>query len=214
MKRKISVAIADDHLMLRKGVVSLLRLEYDFQLLFEADNGSQVVSELTNRKIPDVLILDINMGEGKDGFETAQWVTNHFPQIKILALSMYQDETSILKMIQAGAKGFITKNEDPLNLILAIRQVFNNEVYLPAALSKKIFQGIQDNVLVPAGASPVLTERERKFLSLLRLSFTYKEIADKMHISPQTVHDYRKNLIKKLAVKGKVGLVVYCSFCG
>lgn len=65
-----------------------------------------------------------------------------------------------------------------------------------------------------AGAAPVLTERERKFLSLLRLSFTYKEIADKMHISPQTVHDYRKNLIKKLAVKGKVGLVVYCSFCG
>src|ERR1700750_2104205 len=113
--KKISIAIADDHAMLRKGLLKLLMIHGSYESLFDVDNGNQVIEQLKNRKIPDILILDVNM-TGKDGQQTAQWVSQHFPQVKILALSMSSDEATIMKMIQAGAKGYITKNNEPEKL--------------------------------------------------------------------------------------------------
>lgn len=208
MKKKISIGIADDHILLRKGLLKLL-LTYDrFEALFDVDNGNEVISQLKEHKIPDVLILDVNMS-GKNGLETAQWVSAHFPQVKIMALSMYSDETTILKMIQAGAHGYITKNVDPEKMKEAIDAIVDKGVYLPEALSAKIFSGIKKNILSHEEKAVTLTDKERLFLALICQELSYQEIAAKMYLSPRTVDDYRKKLARKLNVKSKSGLIVY-----
>lgn len=208
LPKKISIAIADDHPMLRKGLINLLTLQGRYQFVFDVDDGSEVMEELKNHKIPDILVLDVSM-TGKDGPETAAWVMKHYPQVKILALSMSNDEKTILKMIQAGAKGYVTKNCEPEKLIEAIDMLYHNGVYLPESLSKKLFDGIQNNLLATGSRIPILNEKEKTFLSLLCRELSYKEIAEKMFLSPRTIDDYRKKLTKKLNVRGKSGLVVY-----
>jgi two-component system invasion response regulator UvrY len=206
--RKISIALADDHPMLRKGLLKLLLIDGSYESVFDVNNGNEVVEQLRNHKVPDVLILDVNMPE-KDGPETAKWVSRHFPQVKILALSMSDDESTIMKMIQAGAMGYITKNNDPDLLKKAIDTLYEKGVYLPESLSASIFSGIKNSALHNNDTPLELNERERTFLSLLCKQLSYKEIAEKMFLSPRTIDDYRKKLTKKLNVKGKSGLIVY-----
>lgn len=207
-QNKISIALADDHSMLRKGLIKLLLMNKNLESIFDVDSGNEVMEALKNHKIPDVLILDVNM-TGKDGIETAQWVSKNFPQVKILALSMSSDEHTILKMIQAGAKGYVTKNCEPEKLVDAIETIYKSGVYLPDSLSAKIFSGIQNNLLSPENKLSLLNDKEKTFLSLLCQELSYQEIASKMFLSPRTIDDYRKKLTKKLSVKGKSGLIVY-----
>lgn len=206
--KKISIALADDHTMLRKGLVKLLLLSGNFESLFDVDNGDEAIEAIKKHIIPDVLILDVNMA-GKDGMQTAKWVSSHYPQIKILALSMYSDESTIFKMIQAGARGYITKNSGPEKLVEAISIIYEQGVYLPEYLSGKIFNGIRNNIHLEPERVIVLNEKEKIFLSLLCQELSYQEIADKMFLSPRTIDDYRKKLSKRLNVKGKSGLIVY-----
>lgn len=180
----------------------------NYESLFDVDNGNEVIRQLQNHKIPDVLILDVNMAE-KDGYQTAQWVSTHYPQVRILALSMFSDENTIIKMIRAGAKGYITKNSDPEKLKEAIDTLYEKGVYLPESLSARIFSGIKNSILLSADKATNLTEKEKTFLSLLCQELSYQEIAGKMFLSPRTVDDYRKKLTRKLNVKGKSGLIVY-----
>ncbi len=208
LSKKISIAIADDHVMLRIGLVKLLTIHGNYHSLFDVDGGTEVMDELKKHKIPDVLILDVSMA-GKNGPETTAWVTKHYPQVKILALSMSHDEHTILTMIQAGAKGYVTKNCEPEKLVEAINTLYRNGVYLPESLSLKLFSGIQKNILSADTRIPVLNEKEKTFLTLLCQELSYKEIAEKMFLSPRTIDDYRKKLTKKLNVRGKSGLVVY-----
>lgn len=208
LPKKITIAIADDHTMLRIGLIKLLTLHGNFQSLFDVDGGAEVIEELKKHKIPDVLILDVNMA-GKDGAETADWVSKHYPQVKILALSMSNDEQTILKMIQAGAKGYVTKNCEPEKLVEAIDTLYRNGVYLPESLSLTLFSGIKNNMIAASAKVPILNEKEKLFLTLLCQELSYKEIAEKMFLSPRTIDDYRKKLTKKLNVRGKSGLVVY-----
>ncbi|WP_237722179.1 response regulator transcription factor [Sediminibacterium roseum] len=201
--------MADDHAMLRKGLIKLLTVIGNYDALFDVDSGNEVIEQLKNHKIPDVLILDVNMA-GRDGQQTAQWVSSHFPQVKILALSMFNDEATILRMIQAGAKGYITKNNDPEKLKEAIDTLYQKGIYLPESLSEKLFSGIKNNVLaIPEEPGLELTAKEKEFLSLLTQELSYKEIADRMFLSPRTIDDYRIKLTKKLNVKGKSGLIIY-----
>ncbi len=200
--------MADDHAMLRKGLIRLLVMSGSYDSLFDVDSGNEVIEKLKNHLVPDILILDVNMA-GKDGHETAQWVSMHYPQVKILALSMFNDENTILKMIQSGAKGYITKNSEPEKLKEAIDTLYEKGVYLPESLSAKVFSGIKNNRLNNETNIPSLTEKERVFLSMLCQELSYIEIADKMFLSPRTIDDYRKKLTKKLNVKGKSGLIVY-----
>ncbi|MBV9988091.1 MAG: response regulator transcription factor [Chitinophagaceae bacterium] len=205
---KISIAFADDHAMLRKGLLKLLLVLGDYEAVFDVDNGMQVQEQMRNHKIPDVLILDVNMAE-KDGYATAQWVSKNYPQVKILALSMFSDEATILKMVQSGAHGYITKNSEPEKLKEAIDTVYEKGVYLPESLSLKLMSGIRNNLQETETAAAVLTEKEKLFLSLLCQELTYPEIAERMFISPRTIDDYRKNLTRKLGVRGKAGLIIY-----
>ncbi|HMR91140.1 MAG TPA: response regulator transcription factor, partial [Chitinophagaceae bacterium] len=178
----------------------------EYTILFEANNGQELRDNIRQHKVPDIVLLDVNM-PGMDGFETTQWVSKNYPFIKILALSMLSDEKSIIKMFRLGAKGYLLKNTDPEELKTALDSLMSKNVYLSEYVSGKLVSGLQDG-----GADTkeiVLNEKEREFLRWTCTELSYKDIAEKMHVSPRTVDDYRQSLFNKLKVNSRVGLVMY-----
>jgi DNA-binding NarL/FixJ family response regulator len=175
--------------------------------LFEASNGQEVKEKLNKHMIPDIILLDVNMPD-IDGYETAKWIYKNFPQVKILALSMFSDENIIIRMLRLGAKGYIMKNAEPEELKLALDSVMHKDFYLSELISGKIISGLHKDMDKPN--EPIhLTEKEKEFLKWVCTELTYKDIATKMFVSPRTVDDYRNSLFEKLGVKTRVGLVIY-----
>jgi len=205
--KKIQVAVADDHVLLRKALAKLINSFDGFAVLFEADNGKDVKAKLGQHQIPDILLLDVNMPD-IDGFQTAKWVYERYPQIKILALSMYSDETTIIKMLRNGAKGFVLKNADPEKLKEALESIMHKDFYLSDFISEKILSSLHKNIDIEKDP-PKLNPKEKEFLKWICTDLTYKDIAEKMFVSHRTVDDYRINLFEKLNVKSRVGLVIY-----
>ena len=205
--KKTQVAIADDHTLLRKALAKLITSFDTYSVLFEADNGKEVKNKITQHVIPDVVLLDVNMPE-MDGYETAAWLNKNHPQIKVLALSMFSDEKTIIKMLRLGAKGYVLKNIDPDELKNALDSVMKKNFYLSDYISGKIISGLHKDA-DRAEEFVTLTDRERDFLRLICSEITYKDIAAKMYVSPRTVDEYRNNLFEKLKVKSRVGLVMY-----
>jgi len=205
--KKVQVAVADDHVLLRRALSKLIASFEGYTVLFEADNGKEVKIRLTQHVIPDVLLLDVNMPE-VDGFETAKWVYERFPHIKILALSMYSDEATVIKMLRNGAKGFVLKNADPEKLKEALDSIVEKDFYLSDFVSGKILSGLHKNVDVEKETIN-LNNKEKEFLKWVCSDLTYKEIAEKMFVSYRTADDYRNTLFEKLNVKSRVGLVMY-----
>ena len=205
--KKIQVAIADDHKLLRNGLVRLVSTFDKYNVIFEADNGRQIKEKLGEHIIPDIIILDVNMPD-VDGFQTAQWLHKNFPQVKILALSMFSDENIIIRMLRLGAKGYILKNIEPEELKNALDSIVQKDFYLSEYISGKIISGLhkdQDGL----NDQVVLTEKEKEFLKHACSELTYKDIAERMFVSHRTVDDYRNGLCEKLKVKTRVGLVMY-----
>jgi DNA-binding NarL/FixJ family response regulator len=205
--KKILVAVADDHSLLRNALARLIGSFENYQVIFEADNGKDVKEKLSRHVIPDIILLDVNMPES-DGYETARWIYKNFPQVKVLALSMFSDEGTIIRMLRLGAKGYIMKNADPEELKLALDSVLKKDFYLSEYISGKIISGLHKDIDMPE--EPIsLNEKEREFLRWVCTELTYKDIAGKMFVSPRTVDDYRNSLFEKLKVKTRIGLVLY-----
>ncbi|HRI25910.1 MAG TPA: response regulator transcription factor, partial [Ferruginibacter sp.] len=179
-------------------------------VLFEADNGQEFLERLDKKNLPDIVLMDINMPE-MDGFQATQWLKNNHPSVKVLALSMYDNETSIIRMLKCGARGYILKDSEPAELKAAIQALADKGFYYSDLVSGKLMHAINkmedesDNLksLVP------LNERETDFLKYACTEMTYKEIADKMFVSPRTIDGYRDALFEKLHLKTRVGLVMY-----
>ncbi|HEX7902288.1 MAG TPA: response regulator transcription factor [Chitinophagaceae bacterium] len=205
--RRTTVAIADDHSLLRNALAKLINTFDGYSLVFEADNGKDLRNKITEHGIPDIVVLDVNMPE-MDGFETTQWLYKNYPQIKILALSMLSDERTIIKMFRLGAKGYLLKNADPEELKEALDSLINKNVYLSEYVSGKLVSGLHQDADQPERQT-VLNEREREFLRWTCSELSYKDIAEKMFVSPRTVDDYRQSLFNKLKVHSRVGLVMY-----
>ena len=130
VNKKIKVAIADDHTLLRKALSNLISSYENYTVLFEAENGMDVKAKITMHAVPDIILLDVNM-PGMDGFETVQWLHKNYPYIKVLALSMFSDEKIIIRMLRLGAKGYVLKNIDPEELKNALESVMKKDFYLP-----------------------------------------------------------------------------------
>jgi len=205
--KKIQVAVADDHTLMRKALAKLISSFDAYSVLFEAGNGKDVKDQLTNHVIPDIVLLDVNM-PGIDGYETARWIYKNYPQVKVLALSMFSDENIIIRMLKLGAKGYIMKNVEPEELKLALDSIVKKDFYLSDYISGKIISGLHREVDMP-DEPVVLNDKEKEFLQLVCSELTYKDIAVKMFVSPRTVDDYRNSLFEKLKVKTRVGLVMY-----
>jgi DNA-binding NarL/FixJ family response regulator len=205
--RKITVAIADDHSLLRNALANLVNTFDGYQVVIEADNGRDLRTQIGAKGIPEIVMLDVNMPE-MDGFEATQWLYKNYPQIKVLALSMLSDERTIIRMFRLGAKGYLLKNTDPEELKRALDSLMNKDVYLSEYVSNKLVAGLHHNADQP-DKELVLNEREREFLRWSCSELSYREIAEKMFVSPRTVDDYRQSLFNKLKVHSRVGLVMY-----
>jgi DNA-binding NarL/FixJ family response regulator len=206
---KIKVVLADDHVLLRRGLASLIGSFDEYVVIFEADNGSDLQQKISKDNLPDLVLLDINMPK-MDGFATAQWLKQTYPLIKILSLSMYDNENSVIRMFKAGAKGYILKDCEPQELKTALDSVMQKGYYYSELVTGKLIHNINkmDEDAEFRNRSQ-LNEKELQFLKFACTEMTYKEIADKMFLSPRTIDGYRDALFEKLHLKTRVGLVMY-----
>ncbi|MBL0145650.1 MAG: response regulator transcription factor [Chitinophagaceae bacterium] len=204
-----TIVLTDDHVLLRNGLAALVK-NLGHTVLFEADNGKNLVAKLDAKNLPDLILMDINMPE-MDGYQTTQWLKQTHPDVKVLALSMYDNESSIIKMLKCGAKGYILKDSDPVELKAAIDAVINKGYYYSDLVSGKLIHAINkmDDEGSDINTVNNLSERETDFLKYTCTELTYKEIAEKMFVSPRTIDGYRDALFEKLNVKTRVGLAIY-----
>jgi DNA-binding NarL/FixJ family response regulator len=205
-----TVALIDDHVLLRNGLANLIETLGDYKVLFQADNGKQFVETVQNGTVPNIVLIDINMPI-MDGYETAIWIRENKLKIIILALSMYDDENSIIKMFKAGAKGYILKDCDPSELKTALEALVTKGFYYNEMITGKLIHTINtlDEKEIQSKMLAKLNDREITFLKLVCSEYTYKEIAEKMFVGSRTVDGYRDALFEKLEVKSRVGLVMF-----
>ncbi len=204
-----NIVLTDDHILLRNGLSGLVK-NLGHTVLFEANNGRDLIQKLNPDNLPDLVLLDINMPD-MDGYETAQWLKENYPSVKVLALSMYDNESAIIRMLKSGARGYILKDSDPAELRTAIEALMQRGFHYSDLVSNKLIHALnktqeEENelkILVQ------LTDREIDFLKYSCSEKTYKEIADRMEVSPRTIDGYRDTLLKKLKLKNRVGLVMY-----
>ncbi len=210
MKR--SVVIVDDHLLIAKALHSIIEAFEGFEVLFECENGKILLDRLAqSKKNPDILLLDISMPV-MDGFETAAKVSASYPGIQIMALTMQNDDESLIKMIQCGASGYLHKNVHPKELENALRHIDQKGYYYPEWAASKVFKTFaRDNL---SKGKPEINEREKEFLQYACTELTYKEIGEKMFCSARTVEGYRDHLFEKLGVKTRVALALYAVKAG
>jgi DNA-binding NarL/FixJ family response regulator len=203
-----NVALVDDHALLRSGLANVINSFGEYKVVFEADNGKQFIEHLKKKEKPNVVLMDITMPE-MDGFETTKWIKNNAPDIKVLVLSMLDDDNSIIKMLQYGAKGYILKDSKPDVLRTALREVSEKGFFLNEIVSNKLVHLInkgESKTIMPAID---LSEKETEFLKWCCTDKSYKEIAEGMNISPRTVETLRSNLFEKLETLSRVGLVMF-----
>lgn len=207
MNEIIAVALVDDHKLLRNGLSNFIKSNPDFNVVFEADNGADLQEKIKAAALPDVVLMDINMPL-MDGYDATEWLYKHYPSVKVIALSMYDSEECIIRMLRRGAKGYLLKDTEPSELIKAIRETKQNGYYYTPMVARQISLLINDKENEQKNAS-VLSEREMELLQYMASEMTYKEIADKMNLSPKTVENHREKICEKLQIKTRVGLVMY-----
>jgi DNA-binding NarL/FixJ family response regulator len=204
------IALVDDHVLLRNGLANLLK-DLGYEVLFEADNGKMLQEKIDRNNTPDIVLMDINMPE-MDGYDTTHWLKENYPEVKVLALTMYDDENAIIRMLKSGAKGYILKDSDPSELKYAIHSLLTKGFHHSELVTGKLIHTI--NYLDQPENSSVkkllgLTEKEIGFIKLACTEMTYKEIAESMYLSPRTIDGYRDALFEKLDLKSRVGLVLF-----
>jgi DNA-binding NarL/FixJ family response regulator len=203
------VALVDDHVLLRKGLASLLE-DLDHEVVGQADNGKAFIDTLNGGPLPEVVLLDINMPV-MDGYQTAQWLKLHHPEIKVLALSMNDDEHAMIRMLKNGARGYVLKDCEPQELRTAIHALMTKGYYHSEMVTARLIHSLANMDEEGSTTRQVmgLNDKEILFLKLACTEMTYKEIADQMGLSPRTIDGYRDGLFEKLGIKSRVGLVLF-----
>lgn len=204
-----NLALIDDHVLMRTGLSGLLK-NLDHEVIIEAGNGEQFIQQLNPLQLPDLVLVDVNMPV-MNGYETSVWLKHNYPDVKVLALSMHEHETTIIRMIKAGARGYILKDCEPQQLQLAINEVLSKGFFFSDIVNGKLIHAIR-NADEEGNAISLLahlSEKEITFLKYACTELTYKEIAEKMFVSPRTIDGYRDILFDKLQIKTRVGLVLF-----
>jgi DNA-binding NarL/FixJ family response regulator len=205
----IKIAIADDHKIFRKGVILSLRPYHNLKFVLEAENGEELIQGVA-AAAPDIVLMDLKMPV-KDGIETTKYLNKHYPTIRILILTMYEDERFVGHLIDSGANGYLLKSTDPEEIKQAISDVMRTGFYLTnfvnRVLIKKNYAKQKFNPNL--NSEVIISEREKEVLSLVCMEYTAQEIAQKMEISSRTVEAIKDRLMERFGVKNSVGLVFF-----
>lgn len=208
---KINVAIADDQKLFRKGMMALVNSFDDVEIIFEAENGKQLVELLAaESKEIHVILLDLSMPE-MNGLEALKIIKQSQPNIGVIILTIHEAEHHILTTIQAGANGYLAKNAEPEEVEKAIREVFKNDFYFTLPMLEIMRKGLIKKPLAASldeNESP-LTPREKEVLQLICKQYSSAEIAEKLFLSARTVEGHRNNLLLKTGSRNTAGLVLY-----
>lgn len=207
--KKIKVALADDHVLLRTALAALIDNFEDCTVIIQASNGNELTEKLKDDLLPDVVLLDLNMPV-MDGMETAACLQETHPSIHVLMLTMYDSELALIRLLQAGVKGFLKKDAHPEELRFAIQSVVQSGFYYSHNTTGKLvnlFRRQSSNI--NSLSKNILSDSEIDFLKLASTELTYKEVAQKMNLNPRSVDALRDALFQKLSVKSRVGLVMY-----
>lgn len=206
----ITVALIDDHSLIRNALKELINRFDDFEVILDASNGKEFIDKLPNLKTPiDIALVDINMPI-LDGYSTTQYISENFPEIKVLALTVEDHEEAIIKMLRCGAVGYILKDSETTQLKTALMEVQEKGYYHSELVSKTLVKSIlPKQEKIEKKPQIQFQGREEEFLKWACTELTYKEIADKMFLSPRTIDGYREALFERLELKSRVGLVLF-----
>jgi DNA-binding NarL/FixJ family response regulator len=205
----IKVGIADDHKIFRKGVILSLRQYTNISFVFEAENGEELLKELETTQ-PDVVLMDLRM-PGKDGIETTKEVSKRYPDVKVLILTMFEDERFVSHLMENGANGYLLKNADPAEIKKAIMEVMARGYYLNNFVNRVLLKKSANKTkAIPSLSSEiVMSDKEKEVVRLLCMEYTAAEIAQKMEISPRTVESIKDRLMERFGLKNTAGLVFF-----
>jgi DNA-binding NarL/FixJ family response regulator len=201
-----NIVIVDDHLLIAKAISSMINQFKGYNVLYEVENGQELINKfLLEKNIPDIVLLDISMPV-MDGFETATWLKNNHPVVKVIVLTMQGDDASLVKMIRAGAISYLNKNVHPSELQKALDAVCEKGIYYPDWATSRILYALAHN---EDEHTVKLSEKEIEFLRYSCSEMTYSEIGEKMFCSGRTVESYRDSLFEKLHVKTRTALALF-----
>ncbi|MEO9570688.1 MAG: response regulator transcription factor [Polaribacter sp.] len=203
---KYSVVIVDDHTLLSQAIAAMVNTFEKFKVLYTCKNGQELIDKFSSsaKFIPDVVLMDIKMPI-MNGIETTEWISNNYQNVNVMALSVEDDDSTVLKMLKVGAIGYLLKDTEKSILEKALIEIVENGFYHTKSVTNLLMKSLSGK-----GKEEVkLNERQTTFIKLACSELTYKEIADKMCLSPKTIDGYRDVLFSKLDVKNRVGLVMY-----
>lgn len=205
---KIKILIADDHALVREGIIAFLRLCDDIMVVGEASDGVEAV-EMAEKLRPDIVLMDINMPR-LGGIEATIEIKKRSPQTKILVLTQYDDREYILRFLKAGVSGYLLKKAVGSELVTAIRAVARGELYLYPSIAKEVVTDyLHGDVRKESDPYEQLTDREKQVLKLIAEGYTHKEIADILKISVKTVIAHQSSTCNKLNIHTRAGLIKF-----
>lgn len=201
---RTKVVLVDDHKLFRKGMVELINGFSEYTVVWEAENGKEFTQKIDPKALPDIVLLDISMPI-MDGYETAKWMDQSYPDVKILALSMHNDDDTIMKLLNSGVNGYVLKNSDPSELRTALRTMEKEGSYYSSRVTDVLIKNLHKKKEVKVE----LIEREIEFLKLACTELPYKSFAPLLKVHPRVVEAIRETLFRKLQVLTRVGLAMY-----
>lgn len=205
----VRIALTDDHVLVRYALAELINGFGDCQVIHQSSNGKELVQAMEQGVTPQLIILDLHMPE-MNGFETAHWLRNNRPDVHIIMLTNFDSELSMIRLLQAGVRGFLKKDISPAELRFAIQSVMQVGYYYSNATTGKIMSLFRDaeSSNLSTLQKNMLSDQEIRFMKLACSDLTYKEIAMKMELSPRSVDSIRDQLFVKLDVRSRVGLSI------
>lgn len=207
--KKIRVLIVDDHTLVRDGIRSLLALLADVEVVGEASNGKEALEKI-KELVPDVVLMDLAMPV-MGGLEATRRIRKEFPGTRVLALTQYDDSDYVIPVIEAGARGFVTKMAAFSELASAIQAAYRGDSFLSPSAAAALVDECQQKVTTKGEQDPyqLLTDRERVVLKLVVEGHTAREIAETLIVSPKTVEWYKTSLMRKLNIHNKTDLIKF-----
>lgn len=206
--KKIRIALADDQELFLQGLRALLEDYEEFKVVYTANNGKELIDGLKNKKV-DIVLIDLEMPV-MNGLEATKIIREKYPDVKVLPITMHDEEDFVVHLIENGANGYLVKNVDIEHLADAIYSVIDTGYYFNDMVSKAMVKGlVKSKRIVPTFGQVNLTDRELQVLELICNELTNKEIADRLCVSARTVDGHRERIIQKTGVRNTAGLVMY-----